>query len=305
MRAVCKLLNIDKMRTVAYRPSTNAAIERFHRTLNAMLGKVVSEHQRDWDTYLPFVMAAYRASRHESTSYSPNYLVLGRENRAPIDIVLAIPSEDSAETYDGYVEKMSERLREAYKLVSEHIGQAAERNKKYYDLRVRPQKYAVGNWVYYFNPRHYQGRQDKWSRKFIGPMLVTRVMPPVNVQLQKSRNARPFITHIDKLKPFYGEAPRSWLEGRAGARAGQRPLDIAEEAGESQEATENSELPPRAEEADAAEPSGSKPPSSRCRNDQPHASQQSSEEGPQAYDADEAAAPRPRREIRLPARFKD
>jgi len=147
MRAVCKLLNIDKMRTVAYQPSTNSAIERFHRTLNAMLGKVISEHQRDWDTYLPFVMAAYRASRHESTGYSPNYLVLGRENRAPIDIMLPPTIDGSTETYDGYVEKMREKQLEAYKTVSEHIGQAAERNKKYYDLRVKPQKYAVGDWV--------------------------------------------------------------------------------------------------------------------------------------------------------------
>jgi transposase InsO family protein len=71
MRAVCRLLDIDKLHTTAYKASTNAAIERFHRTLNSMLGKVVAEHQRDWDAWLPFVMAAYRASRHESTGYSP------------------------------------------------------------------------------------------------------------------------------------------------------------------------------------------------------------------------------------------
>jgi len=32
-----------------------------------MLGKVVAENQKDWDTKLPFVMAPYRASQHEST----------------------------------------------------------------------------------------------------------------------------------------------------------------------------------------------------------------------------------------------
>jgi len=41
MRAVCDLLDIDKMRTTSYRPSTNGAVGRFHRTLNSMLGKVV------------------------------------------------------------------------------------------------------------------------------------------------------------------------------------------------------------------------------------------------------------------------
>ena len=38
MREVCKLLGIDKMHTTAYKASTNAAIERFHRTLNSMIG---------------------------------------------------------------------------------------------------------------------------------------------------------------------------------------------------------------------------------------------------------------------------
>ena len=53
MRQLCHLLGVDKLRTVAYKPSTNGAIERFHRTLNSMLGKVVKETQTDWDMYLP------------------------------------------------------------------------------------------------------------------------------------------------------------------------------------------------------------------------------------------------------------
>ena len=39
MRAVCDLLDIDKMRATSYRPSANRALWRFHRTLNSMLGK--------------------------------------------------------------------------------------------------------------------------------------------------------------------------------------------------------------------------------------------------------------------------
>jgi transposase InsO family protein len=212
MKAICRLLQIDKLHTTFYKPSTNASIERLHRTLNSMLGKIVAVHQKDWDAHLPYVMAAYRASRHEATGYSPNQLVLGRENRMPIDIVLDLPpAEEPAVTYDGYVETAQDRLREAYKLVREHLGHAAERNKRYYDLRVRPQKYAAGDWVLYYNPRHYKGREDKWSRKFTGPFLVTEVLPPVNVRLQQSQRAKPFIVHLDKVKPYYGTTPNSWL----------------------------------------------------------------------------------------------
>ena len=35
---LCKSLNAGKLRTSPYRPSTNEMVERYHRTLNQMLG---------------------------------------------------------------------------------------------------------------------------------------------------------------------------------------------------------------------------------------------------------------------------
>ena len=52
-------------------------------------GHVVCESRKDWDERVPMVMAAYRASRHEATGYSPNFLMFDREVRAAIDLVLA------------------------------------------------------------------------------------------------------------------------------------------------------------------------------------------------------------------------
>jgi len=60
MNEVCRLFNIEKLRTSPYKPSTNQ-VERFHRTLNSILAKSVAEHQKDWNVRLPFAMAAYRA----------------------------------------------------------------------------------------------------------------------------------------------------------------------------------------------------------------------------------------------------
>jgi len=79
MTEVCRLMEIDKIRTTAYKPSTNGALERVHRTLNTMLGKIVGENQRDWDTHVAYVLAAYNATEHSATGYTPNMLVYGRE----------------------------------------------------------------------------------------------------------------------------------------------------------------------------------------------------------------------------------
>jgi len=65
---------------------------------------------------------------------------------------------------------------------------------------------------FYYNPRKYVGRQDKWSRKFIGPFLVVAVPGPVNVKLQRSRRAKPFYTHVDKVKSYLADKlPKPWI----------------------------------------------------------------------------------------------
>jgi transposase InsO family protein len=113
MAELCRAFQIEKIRTTSYKPSTNGAVERFHRTLNSMLGKVVEESQRDWDHRLYEVMAAYRSTVHQSTGFSPNFLVYGRENRAPIDLVLAVSDEpDGVGTSpDEFVNEMLDRKR--------------------------------------------------------------------------------------------------------------------------------------------------------------------------------------------------
>src|SRR6218665_978935 len=86
---MCQLMNIEKIRTTAYKPSSNGRIERFHRTLNTMIAKLVSQSQRSWDLHLPYVMSAYRSTEHESTHYTPCRLFLGREVVLPVDLVLS------------------------------------------------------------------------------------------------------------------------------------------------------------------------------------------------------------------------
>ena len=66
-KELCNLLNINKVRTTPYRPATNGMLERFHRTLNSMIAKVVDMKQRNWCDVIPGVMAAYRATQHDAT----------------------------------------------------------------------------------------------------------------------------------------------------------------------------------------------------------------------------------------------
>ena len=91
---LCKWMEIDKIRTSLYHSALNGMVERFHRTLNFMLAKFVTENQRDWDTKVPLVMAAYRTFIHDTTGHTPNFFMSGREVRAPLDVVLGESKEE-------------------------------------------------------------------------------------------------------------------------------------------------------------------------------------------------------------------
>jgi len=196
------------------------------------MAKTVDDNQADWDVQLPYVMAAYRASRHESTGMTPNFLMLGREVRAPVDLIYGEPSETEPVSYASYAEEMDHRMRNAYAMVRNNLNEAAIRNKRQYDIRVRPAKFKLGDWVWYFNPRRVRGKQEKWRRKFTGPFLVVKVIGTTNVVLQKSKKARPFCTHVDKVKLYDAEEyPASWIGDAADAEKSS-PGDASPSAGE-------------------------------------------------------------------------
>ncbi|CAC5397200.1 unnamed protein product [Mytilus coruscus] len=59
-------LHIDKTRNSPFHPQSSGLVERLNRTIEDMISKFVSKHQKDWDQYLPYLMMAYRSSVHET-----------------------------------------------------------------------------------------------------------------------------------------------------------------------------------------------------------------------------------------------
>ena len=217
MREVCRMFGIEKLRTTPYKPSTNQ-VERFHRSLNSVLAKTVAEHQRNWDVRLPYAVSAYRATRHDATGYSPNFLVLGREVWHPAEVVYGKVEESLDETYGNFVENVRERMSTAFDEARKTLRRSAERNKRYYNLSVKPNRFAVGQWVWYFNSRKYRARQMKRTRQYEGPFLVTKLPSDLTAEIRITAKSTARVVHIDKLKEFVGPTPKSWIGGESPAR---------------------------------------------------------------------------------------
>ena len=88
IQSLCTNLGINRTQTSAYHPEGNGQVERFNRTLEAMLSKEIEEHQKDWDDHLQKVLFAYRTAVHDTTGYTPYFIISGRSPNLPIDILL-------------------------------------------------------------------------------------------------------------------------------------------------------------------------------------------------------------------------
>ena len=199
---LCRLMGIHRIKTTSYKPLTNGVAERFHRTLNNALAKVVSENQKDWCERLPSIVAAYRATKHASTGFSPNFLMFGREVRTPVGLILD-PEEASVQSVNEYAKRLLERQHQSFEVVRRQLGAAAERNRRSYDRRVNEQEFKPGQQVYYYCPRRHAGRSAKWTRFYSGPYTVQRVLGPVNYAIRRSPRSKVFVAHVDKLKAYY------------------------------------------------------------------------------------------------------
>ena len=103
-------------------------VERFHRTLEAMCYKFVDdcENQKDWDFYLPLVMMVYCPSVHESTCFSPNGILLGREALLPPHLVTG-QREPTENNTSEYAAKLCEHMERLHQFAGQHVKLIATR----------------------------------------------------------------------------------------------------------------------------------------------------------------------------------
>ena len=89
-----------------------------NHTLQSMLAKCINDEQSNWSQQLPYVMMAYRTSVHESTGYTPHFLVNGQEVCLPIDFMYPNPSgQPSADTMNLCLPDKSDFKRRTIRLV--------------------------------------------------------------------------------------------------------------------------------------------------------------------------------------------
>ena len=132
------MARIEKLRTTSYHPQTNGQCERFNSTLMNMLGTLTPDQKKDWKSHLLTMCHAYNSTQHSVTGFSPYYLIFGRHPRLPIDYQLGITRDNLAQPSKfRFVNKLNERLHEAYAKAEALTQEEANRQKKLYDKRSK------------------------------------------------------------------------------------------------------------------------------------------------------------------------
>jgi hypothetical protein len=132
MQEFLERLGISKTRTIPLHPQSDGMVERYVKTVDELLRKVVSTHQRDWDERLPIFLLAYHASTHKTTGMTPANMVFGRELHLPCDLLFGAPPDKEQSTTD-YAAELVERLYNIHHYARRHLKVASDHMKTCYD----------------------------------------------------------------------------------------------------------------------------------------------------------------------------
>lgn len=126
--------------------SQNNPVERVNRVINESLRCLINNDHRSWDSFLSTIQVAINSSVHESSHYSPYFLVFNKE--------MPLSGEDHElfhlnQQFNKAINDNSFPDQEQiFNQVRENLQKAFERYKKYYDLRARPKTFQIGDTVF-------------------------------------------------------------------------------------------------------------------------------------------------------------
>ena len=207
IKALCEIAGIQKSRTTPYHPMGNGQVERFNQTLLKMLGTLEEYQKSDWKAHIPTLVHAYNATIHDSTGYSPYFLMFGRHPRLSIDAFLGLsPDPFSARQQTEYARKLCERLAFAYHAAEKAAKKSSAKHKASYDIKVRHSTLQEGDRFLVKNVglRGKRKIADRWEKTpYIVKSQPNPDIPVYEVQCDIPRAHKTRMLHRNLLLPFF------------------------------------------------------------------------------------------------------
>lgn len=188
---VCKILKIDHITSTVYHAQTIGGVERWHRTLAHYL-RMFTQGKPDWDQWLSYALFVYNSTKHNSTKFSPHYLVYGFDTEIPTNLK---QGPNPIYNYEDYAAILKNKLRTAHTFARENILKSKAHNKKIYDrTHKNPVNFSAGDKVLVYN----EVKKHKFGPLYSGPYEILDVPSTENCLIKIGNKSK--LLHKDKLK---------------------------------------------------------------------------------------------------------
>lgn len=197
-------LQIKKTCTPVYNPQSNN-VERFHRTLNQMMRIFIERGDPEWSRYLSIACLAYNTKVNASTGLTPFMVMMGREARMPIDLILPTPNVNGS--VQQHVQATLDRFATMYKFIRKNSDAVIRRNAKSYAGQNK--NLEVGQKVWYLCPRKVKGKPLKISDQWLGPYTIIEIDTEVLIRIKPSDyEGNEIVVHVARLVPYKDDGSR-------------------------------------------------------------------------------------------------
>jgi hypothetical protein len=139
------------------------------RSIIAIVSTMTQPGNHDWDQKMDIVAAAYRATIHRSTGFTPNRLMFGRELTHPADLVYG-RSTDAPRFPNAvdFIQNLEASTRSVWLQARHNLKKSAEIQQKSREKLVMDWEFEVDDIVYKCRPPG-----AKMSSKWLGPCRIS------------------------------------------------------------------------------------------------------------------------------------
>lgn len=158
-------------------------MERHNRTIKDKLLKILTDDgDKDWVSAMDGVLFAHRTATHNSTGFSPFFLLYGRHPKLPVDVGREemTTEKDDEEFSSEYVKKVVQVMQQVHDVALDNAHEAIKvaqtRQKKQYNARHESKlKLKPGDRVLLKNLRRADRKGGKSALPWMGPYSIGEV----------------------------------------------------------------------------------------------------------------------------------